>query len=247
MTDLIVRKAQELSFALLKVAAYIRRFELRQRIEKLSYHLLENISYQNPEVAIATIAALRNFVVLGKNVYEIEPKNALILERELDMLYKEIKHFAGMGDSVDVEQLFTVSLPINKSKETNRVAPVKISTQNSQPKIIGSENSEWQFHIPEEIFIQDSEVGDESAEQAIPAVKEYGNHNAASNDTARERQERMIAMIAESERQLQLKDFIAAFPELSERTIRYDLKKLADLGKIVRQGSGGPGNYYRLT
>ncbi len=267
MTDLIVRKAQETSFALLKIAAYIRRFELRQRIEKLSYHLLENISYQNPEVATNTITALRNFVLLGKNIYEIEPKNALILDRELEALHNEISRFSGTSESLDVSTLFSVNLPVHTKPEEGRVSQVKVKSSKPKTVLIPREtSSEWQFHIPEEILIKDSEVSEEPIPEAeevnvainnqaiLPALALAMEGDNTANRTARlhedygeARQEKMIALIASSEnRQMQLKDFIAAFPEISDRTIRYDLKKLTDSGKIVRQGSGGPANYYEL-
>lgn len=212
MNELIVRKAQELSFAVLKVAAYIRRFELRQRIEKLSFNLLENISYQNPELSLSSIDALRNFVMLGKNLYEIETRNAVILDRELSALHAQVRHFAGVGKSLDVESLFSIELPVKKSPPAPKLA----------------EDGSGEIAI--------DEGGNE----------EYGN-KSGNDFTANYRQEKIMAMIATSpDRQLQLKDFIAAFPELSERTIRYDLKKLADSGRIARQGSGGPSNYYTL-
>ena len=43
-----------------------------------------------------------------------------------------------------------------------------------------------------------------------------------------------------------IKDLIAAFPGVSERTLRYDLQKFCEEGIIERIGSGGPGTYYQL-
>ena len=43
-----------------------------------------------------------------------------------------------------------------------------------------------------------------------------------------------------------IKDLIAAFPGVSERTLRYDLQKLCEAGAIERTGTGGPGTYYQL-
>lgn len=41
----------------------------------------------------------------------------------------------------------------------------------------------------------------------------------------------------------QMKDLMTAFPEVSERTIRYDLQKLLNQGFIVRNGSGSSTSY----
>jgi len=43
-----------------------------------------------------------------------------------------------------------------------------------------------------------------------------------------------------------MKDIIVAFPDVSERTLRYDLQKLCDQDLIERAGNGGPSSYYRL-
>ena len=43
-----------------------------------------------------------------------------------------------------------------------------------------------------------------------------------------------------------LKDVIAAFPGISERTLRYDLQRLCEQAVFERIGEGGPGTYYRV-
>lgn len=41
-----------------------------------------------------------------------------------------------------------------------------------------------------------------------------------------------------------LKELLAEFPDVSERTLRYDLNKLCEQGVIKRIGNGGPASYY---
>ncbi|MBI4093292.1 MAG: DeoR family transcriptional regulator [Candidatus Kerfeldbacteria bacterium] len=41
-----------------------------------------------------------------------------------------------------------------------------------------------------------------------------------------------------------MKDLIAEFPDVSERTIRYDLQRLLQHGSVERVGNGGPASYY---
>ncbi len=61
------------------------------------------------------------------------------------------------------------------------------------------------------------------------------------------RQARIIEIIRQSASgKIQLRDLVAEFPGISERTIRYDLKRLSEENKIERQGSGGPSNFYVL-
>jgi len=107
MNQLIYQKTQEISFALLRVAAYIRRFGLRKKIEDLSYNLLENITYRNHQLALHTIDAIQGFIDLGKNMYEIEVRNHEILTRELLILTKEVQELSGEFPLRELDDLFT--------------------------------------------------------------------------------------------------------------------------------------------
>ena len=56
-------------------------------------------------------------------------------------------------------------------------------------------------------------------------------------------------LIADKIRQLgnaAMRDVIAAFPDVSERTLRYDLQKLCDRQIIERIGNGGPASFYKI-
>ncbi len=217
MQKMIIQKGQEIAFAVIKIAAYIRRTELRQRIEKLSYDLLQNMAFSNPETILPVFNAIRQFIILGKNLYEIEPVNAKILERELESLETDIRQISGLAEKIDAASLFTVKVPIKK--QVARSAPEVRSKNDFQ-----------------EVIIDDSEIGNEPVTSELDNTAEY---------TAKMRQDKIMELLGSAiSGKLQLRDFIAVFPELSERTIRNDLKILTDSGKIMRQGDGGPSNYY---
>ena len=230
MLDLALRKAQELAFALIKVAGYIRRTELRHRIEKFAYHLIETVSVKDTAAALEAVAALRNFVLLGKNLYEIETNNARILDREMEALEIELTRHAPAAEPIDVSSYFSVKLPV-RSKEKNKPEKVQLHPTKA----------------PEEIVIDEAEIGSEEITPGIDTVVDNRASDAAHlhEGSGEAREDKILAMITATESgKLQLRDFIAAFPDVSERTIRYDLKHLADSGKIERQGSGGPSNFY---
>ena len=68
-----------------------------------------------------------------------------------------------------------------------------------------------------------------------------------SDDNQAIRQSAIIDKIRQSEgMQIQIKDIIAAFPNYSERTLRYDVQRLCSQGVIERIGSGGPGTRYKI-
>ena len=235
MNQKITTKTQEAAFALLRVSAYIRRFELRKRFEVLSYNLIENVAYKNPEMSLLTITGLRNFLSLARQLYEVEINNAKIIDRELEILENEINRFAGSPEQVDLQSLFSQPVSIKNPA----IAPTK------QKGSFKKDAQTVQIHKIDGVVIKDSEVGVEAIE--------YGNDNAAiesgnsEDQGAAIRQSRIAALIAGSvDSRLPLKSIIAAFPGVSERTLRYDLKSLFEQGRVRRQGSGGPSNFYEL-
>lgn len=191
------QKAQEISYAVVRVAAYIRRQELRQRFEKLSFQLLEDVVSGNFELAIRTCSSLESLINLGKSIYEVEPINAKVILGELASLNEAMRQIAGLEQLPNLDSIF--SKP-----------PAVLSDVNN----INQEN---------------------------------GNGNGGNGINASIRQSAILDKIRQSEnRQTQLKDIIAAFPDISERTMRYDLQKLCLQGLLERMGNGGPGSYYVL-
>ncbi len=235
MNELIFRKSQELCFALLRVAAHVRRYELRKTLERLTYHLLENVSYQNTEMSLGSIMAIRNFVILGKNLYEVEPVNATILDRELEVLAHQLKIAGGVTKLGDLEAGFTKNVNITRSQVFKK-------SSNWSGPAAPVEN-------PEEVIIDDFEINYGEAELGNTEIGNQAINNPAMNDkeegNSAMRKDKLYLMISTApQKRLALKELVSAFPNVSERTLRYDLKKLADEGRIVRQGSGGPSSYY---
>lgn len=193
------QKAQEISYALIRIAAYIRRQELRQRIERLSFQILEDVSGGNFEVAIKTLSAIESLINIGKSIYEIEPNNAKVISGEINSLNTAMRQIIGLDASGDgftsIENFF------------------------SQPQLENNNGN-----------------GDNHSQN-------NGNGNGISSAI---RQSAILEKIRQyNGSQAQLRDLLAAFPEVSERTMRYDLQKLCLQGFIERGGNGGPGSYYR--
>lgn len=183
------QKSQEIAYALMRVAAQIRRMEFRQRIEKLALELLEEVAGENFEKSLKVSASIESLVTLGKAIYEIEPTNATIILNELSSLNVAIRQSSGLEKLPDLREVFS----------------------------------------------------------APPAVIENRQENG-NGINATIRQSSILEKIRQSSnRQVQLKDLIAVFPDVSERTMRYDLQKLCGQGVLLRVGNGGPGVYYTLS
>lgn len=210
------QKAQEISYALVRVAPYIRRVELRHRLERLGLQLLEEVGLQNFEVAIRTASVLEGLINIGKSVYEIEPVNASVIIGELRSLSETMAQLAGIdldsGNSADVAAIFSK-------------VPAVVPQQEQQ-----EEEKEFKAN----------------QQTAIASSDEPGSSNG-NGLASTIRQSAILEKIRQSpNRQSPLKELIAAFPEVSERTMRYDLQKLCNQGLIERVGNGGPGSYYTI-
>lgn len=193
------QKAQEISYALVRIAPYIRRPELRQRIERLALQLLEDASAEKFEFAIKTVSSLIAFINLGKALYEIEPVNAKVVIGELNLINSAMRQSVGLEEEVS-------DLPDLKN-----------------------------FFSKVPAVVEDSHTENEQ-------IEHNGNGIAGAI-----RQSAILEKIRQSEnRKIQVKDLTSSFPEVSERTMRYDLQKLCSQELVERVGNGGPGSYYAL-
>jgi hypothetical protein len=136
----ILKKSREITYVLLRVSVYIRRSELRQRIERYAFQLLEEASLNNFEKMLETTRVLKAFIRFGKQIYEIEPLNAAILINELSTLNTAIRQFAGLDKLPDLESLFSKPSIINKNKENNSEISSK-DRSNNEPEEMNIANS----------------------------------------------------------------------------------------------------------
>ncbi len=237
MNQFIQDKTQEISFAVLRVAAYIRRFDLRKKIENLAYHLVENIFYQNFELALATIDTIAGFITLGANVYEIENVNAKILFEQLEILRVAVKRVAGVEPINHFETFFRAKA--HTFTVAQKSTPGDLLIKESKKDEIRQSKTKANSEVDINLF------------PAIPAIRQDQVNAATSDDNALRaiiRQSAIIEKIRQNgNMRLQLRDLADQFPEVSERTLRYDLKKLCDQGRLVRQGNGGPSNFYTVN
>ncbi len=212
------QKAQEISFILIKISVYIRRKELRERIERLAFDLLEAIFTRDLRQSLAITSAIDGFVRFGGSVYEIEPVNADFI---VDLV---------SGINAAIRQSTDEALPdIEKSPDIRNIASrAKNIFQNQKVPTISKK-----------IASDDSSFGLPNNNAAI----ESGN----ALDNPAIRQSAIFQRVKERpDKPIQLKDISGFFPGVSERTLRYDLQRLSAEGKIERIGQGGPATYYRI-
>ncbi|HEY4499601.1 MAG TPA: DeoR family transcriptional regulator [Candidatus Paceibacterota bacterium] len=217
LPDTLRDKSREIAYALIRVSYYIKRSDLKARLENHAFSLLEItaqavLDKDDKQTILKTvkhISVLDTLIRIGHSIYEIEPVNATILVRELDLFNSAIRQFGNLDESLpDLDSMFSkVSLPVRFDKQS-----------------IDSDGIEEKESRTDQEYKQESDdIQSVMRQSAIISLAKFGKEGVC-----------------------RMKDLIAAFPDVSERTLRYDLKKLCDQGALERVGISGPGSYYRL-
>ncbi|PIR88152.1 MAG: hypothetical protein COU10_00710 [Candidatus Harrisonbacteria bacterium CG10_big_fil_rev_8_21_14_0_10_45_28] len=204
----INQKSQEIAFALVRIAASIRRFDLKKKFESLAIYLLENCYYRNFDLVADTLRVIEGFLDFGRNVYEVEPMNARIIGEEVSSLRQALEKISNQGP-----------LPLHD------IFSSKISLTD----------------LPEPVFAKDNKEMRKNEEMAISSSKPISRSVRTADQGGR--QKAIVDFIKETGR-LSLKDISTQFPDVTGRTLRYDLKGLIERGLIQRDGSGPASSYF---
>ncbi len=248
--EFLKQRAREISYALNRISFYIKRDDLRNRLERLSFEFLENVATGSEDASdkqtllkvFKNIAALDVLIRIGHSLYEIEPVNANILIREIDSFNSAIRQF---GNSA-IENPFAGELP--NLETIFSMPPAVIESQVGSRQQVSAEmaNIDKEKEIVEKAYSSMS-----SGESDSDAAKSYQD-NSAIADSIRQSDSGVAVrqgLITDKIRQLgkaNLKELLVRFPGVSERTLRYDLQKLCDQGFVEKVGNSGPGTSYVL-
>lgn len=226
------QKSVEICYALVRIAAQIRRVELRSRIEKQAFAFLENVSSGDFHHALENSSAISALLKMGQALYEIESVNSSVIGGELEFVNAAMRQSLGLDGLPDWQKIFPESG--NSKNQPGNAANNSAMTRSM---------SDLRPPRPAVPMVS----GGNGHQALTDAVSTEINGSNGNGFAATMRQSAILEKIRQSpDGQTQLKDIIAAFPETSERTMRYDLQKLCSQGLVDRVGSGGPGSYYAL-
>ena len=231
LSNFVKDKAREISYALIRVAFYVKRSDLRSRLESLALELLENSSRVNAEnnseninKALSSVSVLDSLVRLGHSIYEIEPVNATILVRELDNLNSAIRQSGNSNEALpDLETFFQI-------KNNHISEQVRHESNNLKKEVADKLTNDGSVGLESESLLNSSNNGLNSAIRQAAIINRIKSSNGSASSP---------------QAGCRLKDLLAEFSDVSERTLRYDLQRLCEKGAIERVGNGGPASYYR--
>jgi aspartate oxidase len=126
---------------------------------------------------------------------------------------------------------------LNSAIRQNNAAIADLNLEEFFPTPLSSQTNGSESKPAMPMIVDDDKEAEIEPREVV--VIEKDKENAAMRQSA-------IVDIMRQVQNCRIKDLIAAFPGVSERTLRYDLQKLCEEGTIERLGTAGPGTYYQL-
>jgi hypothetical protein len=235
--------------ALILISNQIRRAELKKQIEGNAVLFLVEISRANYPQVVSSLEVLESLVKLGGLTNEIEPMNVSVLLTELERInsavrrgsLQSIRQKSKLPDParVDLREIFE-----SHAESSAKEAPTPLKEEVKEEPLEAKSNPAVRRGSPQAVrpfdatptYVKTS-MDRQGKQESNPAIRQKSSQKI--------RQSKIVNAIKSSEgSKVMLKDIISAIPEVSERTIRYDIKKLCDQGLVVRVGISGPGIHY---
>jgi hypothetical protein len=240
-------QAQQIIYTVLRLAPYVRRKELRVRLEEVALNCFVAAGLGNASEVERHAEALLGLVQLSKSLYEIELINGDMLIgalRDLVIIAKAPELKKTEGEKPDVAELLNEGARLFSNRIADRSANVHVDRQvlpivrQEEPDLpnVRQSGSLDNDDSNAELDAADSEF----EEDRIATGGMISIGNAIRQSAILEKIKAMNVRDARGEIiGCRMKDLLAAFPGVSERTLRNDLQRLVNQEKIGRIGAGG--------
>ncbi len=250
--EILNQKVFEIGYAVFRVTGSFKDgSSLTHYLENRILDLVDTVLIGEYERAKFSADSLGYMLHLGFEAGYISENIFSIIKREIDNLVKGINE---LPNSAKFPEIDPKSLFLNKKLsslsdyigEAMKVDPKEnVASEELELEKIVSVISPKHI-IPSKASFNDDEdlVVPGMMKPAISgntATKQGSSQGASGSD----RLSVILDTIKESG-YCRLRDLQEIFPEFSERTIRYDIEKLANQGLIERVGNGGPATFYRI-
>lgn len=247
-----VQKSFEIAYAVFRIISRIEERPLSRHLEEKALDLLSAISSRDYSRGAYVLHNLGRLLQLGVEAGSINTLNASTILGEMKKFeeYLSGQRKSGVGSAaqtgVSLKGIFS-----DWSDGVFRGGDGEASSSQDDQQ----DNSEKGAINLEHIKGSNSELSGNGRRMNITDVtsvrsggispEKSGNLAIALDVTGSERQAVILGKVRQSG-YCRLKDIQEILPDVSERTIRYDLQKLGSQGLIEKIGNGGPSTYYRL-
>lgn len=264
------KKAYEIAYALFRIAEIIRNERIAEYLESGALKYMRAVILLDLNSAKESGRELEFYLRIGQDLNHIHPENAQAVIAELRHLNEHVAELSGKLRLPESLALSFSGKEAKPTKERETLQDIKISLDNINKQIeILSENEE----VIEPAFVEEAEKAtlDEpplvekkvglKIEKQAPFDGTQGKPVMIANENLEEdvklnifngetRQMAIYELIRqfgkESGNGCRMRDLQESFSGVSERTIRYDLEKLMEMGLIERAGQSGPSTYYKV-
>ncbi|MEN9341754.1 MAG: hypothetical protein RIQ54_10 [Candidatus Parcubacteria bacterium] len=230
------------SRACLQVTTVVSDRYVADLMRRHALGFLEGVSFQNFLAASSELVFLSHLIQLSADLHLIHVDNASTLSAESDALQKDIQRLLAsqqLSSQGDVAPASAIPLSLKNSDIINSAMVTPAISSGSVADSIRS-GVEVDSSEGEQVAANDRGSYSGRHEKDV-SVSDFVEDNSSDSD---KRQTAILSKIQELGN-CRLKDLIEYLPNVSERTIRYDLQKLTDSGVIERVGGGGPFSFYR--
>jgi hypothetical protein len=247
------KKSYEISYALFRLASAAKP-SFAESLEKQALDLLESSTKKDRGGAKVALGAIEVLVKFGADVNLISIVNAELLINEAKELNSAIAGLpkAAMPPPVNLEDVFSknptpadgdqFAASANEAELKSAICPnPELNNVAENSNIHGNLKS-----VPHSL----TGYPGGASEAGASFFKQSGNSNgqvkkSEGRQSAIFERIRQCGNLPDGKAGCRLKEMQELLPEVSERTLRYDLQDLVGRGLIERVGSGGPATYYR--
>jgi hypothetical protein len=222
-----VKGAYTLAYAAFRLAANLDNLAFRQSFEKRGLELLSAALEGDAARQEKLVQDMEYLVGFGRDVGSIHPQTAELMLSEISKYNPAIiagaeKPAMRTADPIPAKDLFP-----NISAQSQQPSPVAPKMQPAPAEMAFERTAAAPFHFSARLPDTPSQSFNARKERIVERIRQSGNLNSSAIGC-------------------RLRDIQEVLPDLSERTLRYDLQRLVAEGIIERIGNGGPATFYRI-
>ncbi len=256
--DFFIQRSFEVVWAAFRVAEVSHRMSFKALLEERALLFFR-------EQSLESLILLEQAITLGYRIGDIAPENAKVLLRETQNLKHHI-HESGKKDDesgnepveIDLSTLFAALPPSSESgkNEERKEAKDSFSFRTESGKVDMKKDLETgPSKSPAKSGNVDSikkSLANAVHKEKSPAksgnesLAKSGKKSSVYGKVSSVERKRVILSLLKDRSLCHMSDISDILPDISNRTLRYDIQSLVEKNLVERLGSGGPNSFIRL-
>lgn len=241
-----IKKSYEIAYALCRLSAAIHELPFAESLMGYAIALLNGAIRRDKDEVQQTLLGIDYFLNLGLGLGYLSQRNTDLLSQEMNKLQASLESLSndiGFND-IELADIFTQEA-ISELESVSNKSGQSQSPNNPQwrgfSEVTKSESGNMKSGNP---AIAESEyLPKGSIEEVLENRKGQSGETNGSSISIENRQSAILERIRQSGN-CRIRDLQEAFPDYSERTLRYDVESLIAKNVVERVGAGSA-TFYR--